>query len=81
MIIQKPIETDFMGVLNLKSTVETNLDLCIGCKACVDQCPVENAIIVSQNESGRTIVQTNSDYCGGCGRCIGVCTEKARHYA
>lgn len=40
-----------------------------GCTVCVDECPVEGAIVL--DEHGRPIVDEN--LCDGCGRCEQVC--------
>jgi len=42
-------------------------DDCIGCGACVDECPV-NAI---SEEDGKYVI--NADECLDCGACAGVC--------
>ena len=44
-----------------------NLDECIGCGACVDECPV-GAI---KEEDGKYVI--SEDECIGCGACEGAC--------
>jgi len=61
--------------------IEIKPGLCNGCKACEGQCPIENAIIIYQDESGLTEAKVNSDFCAGCGRCIGVCSRKVISFA
>jgi len=39
-------------VLSMNYKIETNLDVCIGCKKCDEQCPVEMANIIYQDEAG-----------------------------
>ena len=68
------------GVQNMNDKIETNLDMCIGCKRCDDQCPVEMANIIYQDEAGNVKVKVNYEKCVSCGRCIGVCPQKARYF-
>ena len=64
----------------MKDAIKTNLDLCIGCKRCDEQCPVEMANIIYRDEAGNTKVRVDEAKCVACGRCIGVCPQKARSY-
>ena len=43
-------------------------DDCIGCGACVAECPVE---AISDNGSGQMVI--DADTCLSCGACAGVC--------
>ena len=70
-----------MSLLVMKDIIQTNLELCVGCEKCVEQCPVEMANIVYQDEAGLTKVIVDKQKCAVCGRCIPVCPRKARHYA
>lgn len=69
------------GALRWGTPTESNIgvakvlsDACVawnwvGCTVCVDECPVEGAIVL--DEQGRPAV--NEDLCDGCGRCEQVC--------
>ncbi len=46
-------------------------DDCLGCGACVDECPV-NAIV---EKDGKYVI--NADECVECGACAGVCPVEA----
>ena len=48
-----------------------NNDECLGCGACVDQCPVG---AISQGDSQYVI---DADACISCGTCAGVCPTGA----
>ena len=63
----------------MDTIVRVNLDLCIGCDKCVENCPVEGANIVYQDDSGIKI-RIDETKCAVCGRCVGVCPTDARYY-
>ena len=50
---------------------EVNPKLCVGCQACIGNCPV-NAISMP---AGKAVI--NPDICIGCGECMTVCPTKA----
>lgn len=50
-------------------------DKCIGCNACIRNCPVPNA-----NRYDGKAVHVNTDECIQCGECIKSCTHGARDY-
>ena len=52
--------------------VKINKDLCIGCGACIEVCPVD-ALIFS--EDGK--VECKEADCIDCGACIGSCPTEA----
>ena len=60
--------------------VNTNLELCTGCKRCDEQCPVEGANIIYQDEACNIKVKVDETKCVACGRCIGVCQFGARYH-
>jgi ferredoxin len=47
-------------------------DICIGCGACVSDCPAE---ALSMNDDGKAVVDTGK--CTGCGACIESCPVEA----
>jgi ferredoxin len=59
------------NVVARSSYVNTiDLDLCIECELCLDECPFE-AI------SSATSIQIDPERCVGCGVCVQHCTEDA----
>jgi len=44
---------------------------CIGCRVCIDICPVKAISI----KNGKAIINQNK--CIKCGKCLGVCPQKA----
>ena len=48
--------------------VVVNIDLCLGCGACVSVCPVE---ALSLDADGHA--ESNKDVCIDCGNCANVC--------
>jgi Dissimilatory sulfite reductase (desulfoviridin), alpha and beta subunits len=45
-------------------------DKCVGCGACVDECPLGAISMVDD----KAVI---SDECGGCGACVGACAAEA----
>lgn len=52
--------------------VEVNEELCVGCGACVDVCPVEALAMKKNNKVG-----CDADKCIDCGQCVNECPEGA----
>lgn len=52
--------------------VTINLDSCIGCGACIGECPV-NAL--SMNDEGKAAC--DADVCIDCGACVSTCPVSA----
>ena len=53
---------------------------CMGCNACVRNCPAPEANITKMLDDGRFVTTVNSDRCIGCGECVKVCSHGARDY-
>lgn len=53
---------------------------CVGCNACIRNCPAPEANITKMLEDGRFITSVNSDKCIACGQCLKVCNHGARDY-
>ncbi|MFO8010597.1 MAG: 4Fe-4S binding protein [Dehalococcoidia bacterium] len=51
---------------------QVNPDLCNGCEACVDHCPME-AISIAENQ----VAAINLERCIGCGLCVKTCPTGA----
>lgn len=58
---------------NLHLEVGFSIDKCVGCKRCVNVCPI-NAIIVGSNGG----IITNREVCNNCAKCVEVCPTGAR---
>lgn len=52
-------------------TASINIDLCSGCKTCVNLCPY--GAINSISENGRVYSEVNEVLCKGCGTCVSAC--------
>ena len=53
---------------------------CVGCNACVRECPAPEANMTKQLEDGRFITTVNNDKCIACGECVKKCNHGARDY-
>lgn len=53
-----------------------NLNRCEGSGACVEECPVDGAVHLVE-ENGKCHAEVNSAICTGCGCCVAVCDQRA----
>lgn len=53
---------------------------CVGCNACVRNCPAPEANITKMLEDGRFVTTVNPDRCITCGECVRTCNHGARDY-
>lgn len=53
---------------------------CVGCNACVRNCPAPEANITRMLEDGRFVTTVNPDRCITCGECVRTCNHGARDY-
>lgn len=60
--------------------IKVNTDNCVGCNACVRNCPAPEANITKQLEDGRFVTSVNPDKCITCGECVRTCNHDARDY-
>jgi NAD-dependent dihydropyrimidine dehydrogenase PreA subunit len=51
---------------------EVNVEKCVGCEECVDNCPVD--VFEMEAEKSKVV---NEDECLGCETCVEVCEEDA----
>ena len=55
-------------------------DKCVGCNACVRNCPAPEANITRQIDGGKFITTVNPERCITCGECVRTCNHGARDY-
>lgn len=53
---------------------------CVGCNACVRNCPAPEANITKMLEDGRFVTTVNPERCITCGECVRTCNHGARDY-
>lgn len=53
---------------------------CVGCNACVRNCPAPEANITKKLEDGRFVTTVKDDMCIACGECVKTCEHGARDY-
>lgn len=53
---------------------------CVGCNACVRNCPAPEANITKVLENGKFVTTVNPDKCITCGECVRTCNHGARDY-
>lgn len=63
-----------MGAIYLDS------DKCVGCNACVRECPIADANVARTDEEGRLIIHIDEEKCIKCGACIRACSHHARTF-
>lgn len=51
---------------------------CLGCRACIDDCPAN--LFSCDSQSGKILHQDPNGWCIGCGHCIACCPENAIDY-
>lgn len=62
------------------STINVNEEKCVGCNACVRECPITEANIAQLDADGKFRIMINEDKCIKCGSCIKACSHGARTY-
>lgn len=53
---------------------------CVGCNACVRNCPAPEANITKMLEDGRFVTTVNPEKCITCGECVRTCNHGARDF-
>lgn len=62
------------------STIHVDEKKCVGCNACVRECPAEEANVARMDEDGQLRITINDDKCIKCGACIKACSHEARSF-
>ncbi|MBR4554059.1 MAG: 4Fe-4S binding protein [Ruminococcus sp.] len=55
-------------------------DRCVGCNACIRNCPAPEANITKMLDDGKFVTTVNNEKCIYCGECVKTCTHGARDY-
>lgn len=63
-----------MGIMNV------DISKCVGCNACIRNCPVSDANIAKKGKDGQIIVEIDDEKCIHCGSCIKKCPQGARYF-
>lgn len=64
----------------MKEIIIVNPEKCVGCNACVRNCPAQEANVTKMLEDGRFVTTVNTDKCICCGECVRSCQHGARDY-
>lgn len=64
----------------MKEIIVVSPEKCVGCNACVRNCPAQEANITKMLEDGRFVTTVNPDRCISCGECVRTCQHGARDY-
>lgn len=64
----------------MKEIITVKPDKCVGCNACVRNCPAPEANITTMRKDGTFVTTVNPDKCICCGECVRSCTHDARDY-
>lgn len=62
------------------STICVDVEKCVGCNACVRECPVLDANVARMDETGNLRITIDEERCIKCGACIKVCSHNARSF-
>lgn len=64
----------------MKEIIVVNPEKCVGCNACVRNCPAQEANITTMREDGTFVTTVNPEKCICCGECVRSCMHGARDY-
>lgn len=62
------------------SIINVDEEKCVGCNACVRECPASEANVARLDETGHLRIIINDDKCIKCGACIKACSHGARSF-
>ncbi len=63
------------------STINVDLDKCVGCNSCVRVCPATGANVTKYDANGKIVISIDDRKCIKCGKCISACTHNSRTYS
>ena len=64
----------------MKKLIIVKPENCVGCNACVRNCPAPEANITKMLENGNFVTTVNDEKCIACGECVKTCSHGARDY-
>ncbi len=62
------------------SIINVDEEKCVGCNACVRECPASEANIAKLDDTGHLRIIINDEKCIKCGACIKACSHGARSF-
>ena len=60
--------------------IKVSAENCVGCNACIRNCPANEANVTKILEDGRSVTTVNEEKCIKCGECIRICAHGARDF-
>lgn len=63
-----------------KQIIIVKPEKCVGCNACVRNCPAPEANITKEVSNGKFVTTVNENKCIACGECVKTCSHGARDY-
>ena len=67
-------------MIYLNEIIVVNPEKCVGCNACVRNCPAPEANITRKIDGTRFVTTVNPEKCITCGECVRTCEHGARDY-
>ncbi|WP_432649425.1 [Fe-Fe] hydrogenase large subunit C-terminal domain-containing protein [Huintestinicola sp.] len=64
----------------MNDIIIVNPEKCVGCNACVRNCPAQEANVTKRRDDGTFVTTVNPDKCICCGECVRSCQHGARDY-
>ncbi len=61
-------------------TIVLDSEKCVGCNACVRECPIMDANVAATDAAGKLVIHIDDNKCIKCGACIKACSHQARSF-
>lgn len=61
-------------------TIVLDSEKCVGCNACVRECPIMDANVAATDAAGKLVIHIDDNKCIRCGACIKACSHQARTF-